>query len=143
MCGNIITEAHKENYIEREEISMARKIIKTNNGETYRRVSRWIAIDCKYITSRHSLWDYADKSSEDEKEAPVLCFRYNNRLYAIGQFVRFDFPFRTDMTGHEFKENGETHTLCAYDAMRGLFNPLILEIDSYGEHVRLYEQANI
>lgn len=58
-----------------------------------KRISRWIKVDYKYVTKNHSLYDYADRYCEEQGKAPVLFFRHDNRLYALGQFMRLSTPY--------------------------------------------------
>ena len=95
------------------------------------RVSRWIRINCIYVTKKSRLWDFADHYDVENGKAPVLVFRYNNRLYALDQFMRFDSPvFFMD-------ETGKRAFISGYDCT-DYYYPLQIEIDSSGEYVRLY-----
>ena len=103
------------------------KYIKTQDGRDYIRASRWIRIECKDVTARHSLADYADGDT-------LLYFRHGGRVYALGQFLRLTYPeFFED-------ENGKTSYLSAYDATN-YYNPYLMEVHPNGEHIRLYREV--
>ena len=94
---------------------------------SYKRVSRWIKIQYDMVTSRHSLWDYAENN-----EGILTHFRHGGRDYAIGQFMRLSPPI--------FLEDNSI--ICGYDATEW-YRPYLIEIDEYGEYVRLYEEIQI
>lgn len=96
-------------------------------------VSRWITVQSLDVTEKHSLFYYADKESEYNGKYPVLAFRYNNRWYALGQFIN-----RFGMYGFDKDCKEYPPYICGYDADGNIFNPLLLSIDRYGEKVRLY-----
>ena len=102
------------------------KIITTDDNRKYKRVSRWIKIEYREVTKKHILFDYAD-------DGQLCCFRYGGRLYAVGQFMRFNYPeFYTD-------EKGKKSFISGYDCTQW-YKPLCCEIDDGGEYIRLYEE---
>jgi len=103
------------------------RIFKGENGRQFRRVSRWIKVNYKTVTSRHSLADYADGDS-------LAYFRHGGREYALGQFMR--------LTAPEFFENedGKKSFLSGYDCTQ-YYKPYLIEIDDGGEYVRLFEEV--
>lgn len=119
----------------------------TIESKHLQRVSRWITIKqnydpCKnnrlwdYVTDESGYYSYQDKFTPDNN----LCldyFRFNGRTYAINQF--FAFGSIADCIGHSigYIENDEKHYLAGYDS-ENYYNPLLIEIDEYGEKVRLY-----
>ena len=110
-------------------------IITTTDGRKYKRASRWIKIEIRYITKKHVLFDYADTYDCDDGEGLLTCFRHGGRLYALGQFMRFTTP--------EFYEddNGKLQYLSGYDCTTW-YKPLICEIDEGGEYIRLYQELD-
>ena len=106
--------------------------IENNYNIKIMRVSRWVKIDCIYVTEKSRLWEYTDRYNiGEDKKTPVLVFRYNNKFYALDQFMRFGYPvFFTDETGKRTFLSGYDSTDCYY--------PLQIEIDDCGEYVRLY-----
>lgn len=98
-----------------------------------KRVSRWISVDCLNITEKHSLYYYADKEDCYNGKYPVMAFRWNNRWYAIGQFIG-----RFSMWGFDQKCERYPAYIHAYDGDGDLYCPLLMEMDEYGEKVRLY-----
>lgn len=114
------------------------KVFETLDNTKIKRVSRWIKLRVAYnITSRHSLYDYAEKIGETEN--CLDCFVYNGKKYALNQFIRMGSFFSPHVT--MFYENDELHHLSGYDA-ENYFNPLLLELDDCGEYVRLYVDVN-
>ncbi len=104
------------------------KTITTVDGRKYNRVSRWIHIEYRTVTPRHSLYDYAD-------DGELICFRHNGRLYALGQFMR--------LTAPEYYEDvdGKMQFLSGYDCTEW-YKPYVCEIDDGGEYIRLYQETN-
>lgn len=98
-----------------------------------RRVSRWIHVECRYVTKNHSLYDYGDAYCEEEKKNPVLYFKHNNRLYALNQFMRLSSPMFFE------DEEGKTSFLSGYDATE-YYYPYLIEISESGDYIRLYEE---
>ena len=96
------------------------------------RVSRWITINSLEITKNHSLYCYADKDDEYNGKYTVLAFRYKNRWYALGQFLS-----RFGMMGFDKECKKYPSFISGYDS-ENYYNPLLMEIDEYGEKVRLY-----
>ena len=111
---------------------MANKIFKDKDNATgygYRRVSRWIKVEYTIITSRHRLADYADKQ---EGALWLTYFRYNNKEYALNQFMSLVAPV--------ILEDGSI--IGGYDCTNW-YNPLLLEIHPDGEYVRLWEETKL
>lgn len=114
-----------------------------------RRVSRWISIKHNYNPNRNNaLYDYVMDEygykpySDNFNPANGLYldyFIFNGRNYAIEQFTAIGCIW--DCIGHAigYIENGETHYLSAFDS-ENYFNPLFIELDEYGERVRVYEE---
>ena len=97
------------------------------NGKSLFRVSRWIPIETKYVTSSHSLYYYADEHGEKDGKRPVSCFRYKGRYYALGQFVA-----RYGKDGFDQKAEIYPPYISGYDVESGLY------LDKYGEIIRLF-----
>lgn len=103
-------------------------IITTVDGHKYERVSRWIHIEYRYVTPKHSLYDYAD-------DGELICFRHGGSLYALGQFMRLSVPkFYED-------KNGKLQYLSGYDATE-YYKPYLCEVDDGGEYIRLYQEIS-
>ena len=103
------------------------RIYNGENGRQFRRVSRWIKVNYKTVTSRHRLAEYADG---DE----LIYFRHGGREYALGQFMR--------LTAPEFFENedGKKSFLSGYDCTQ-YYKPYLIEIEDGGESVRLFAEV--
>ena len=113
------------------------KTFKTTTGRTIARVSRYIKIRTDYVTSRHSLYDYADSSSEEDGKRLLDYFIYHGKKYALNQFMRLGSNFIPEV--YQFEENGKTQFLSGVDS-ENYYNPLLIEVDEYGESVRIYEE---
>ncbi len=112
------------------------------------RVSRWITMKCNYNpTKRNALWDYVQDGSGyhpyQEKFNPeeglfLDYFEFNGRKYALEQFIAIGSI--ADSIGHAegYIENNQRYFLNGYDG-NDYFHPLYIELDEYGERVRLYE----
>lgn len=96
-------------------------------------VSRWITIETKYVTSRHSLYCYADECGEEDGKRPVSCFRYKGRYYALGQFFS-----RYGMFGFDLKAERYPAFITGYDGEGDIYTPLLCSLDDYGDKIRLY-----
>ena len=87
------------------------------------------------MTKRHSLSDYADfYGTDDENIGRLSYFKYKNKLYAIGQFMKISAP--------EFFENedGKQSFLCGYDCTN-YYKPLMCELSDSADYIRLFEEA--
>lgn len=98
-----------------------------------KRVSRWITVDCIEVTKKHSLYYYGEDTENGKRT--VYVFRYNGRLYALDQFLN-----RYGMMGFDKECNEYPAFICGYDG-ENYYNPLLMEIDEYGEKVRLWEEV--
>ena len=115
----------------------------------YVRVSKWLKVKQAYnISKRNSLYDYCTDENgyhpyndkyNPENGTYLDYFTYNGKNYAIEQFIAIGSI--TDRLGHEtgFIENSEIINLSGYDALN-YYNPIFIEIDTYGEHVRVYKE---
>ena len=95
-------------------------------------VSRWIRIETLYVTEKHSLFYYADKDDEYLGKYPVTAFRWKNRWYALNQFLA-----RFGMMGFDLECKEYPAYISGYDG-ENYFNPLLMELDKYGDKCRLY-----
>lgn len=111
------------------------KHFELKNGHTLERVSRWIEIDSKEVTPRHSLYYYADKENGDGRPGYLMYFRFKGREYAVGQFIG-----RYSMFGFDHECKTYPAFITGYDADGDLYTPLLCEIDEYGEKIRLYRE---
>lgn len=109
--------------------------ITTTDGKTLFRVSRWIRVEYREVTKRHSLFDYADTYDMPEGYGSLTCFRHNGRLYAMGQFERLCYPI------FYREKDGKEPFLSGYDCTQW-YKPYLIEIDESCEYIRLYEEEN-
>ena len=117
---------------------------------TFRRVSRWISVKQNYNPSkRNPLYDYTmdergykpyqDKFNP-ENGLYLDYFEFRGKKYAIEQFWSLGNPFYSAETVSYTGEDGKTHYLSGIDS-EPLYNPLYIEMDAYGERVRVYEEV--
>ena len=97
------------------------------------KVSRWITIKEMEVTKNHSLYRYGEDTEIGKRY--VFTFRYNGRLYALNQFLN-----RFGMMGFDKECKEYPKFIAGYDG-ENYFNPLLIEIDEYGEKVRLWEEV--
>jgi hypothetical protein len=100
------------------------------------KVSRWITLCNLDITEKHSLYYYADKDSENNGKYTVSAFRYNNKWYAIDQFLA-----RFGWMGFDIECKNYPPFIIAYDGEGNIYNPLLLEMDDNCEKIRLWMVA--
>lgn len=110
------------------------KIVKDNR--IYETGSRWIKVNYKIVTPRHSLYEYGDGSGLDEYGGnkdlrEVITFRHNGKVYALNQFMRLSYPIMLE------NEDGITAVISVYDATQW-YKPYLLEIHPDGEYIRLW-----
>lgn len=103
---------------------MVSKIFK-GNEYLYKRKSRWIQIQYKYITPKHRLYCYAENNDDC-----LVYFCHDRRMFALGEIMRFNPPI-------EITDGKEKVVLSGYDAT-DYWKPTLVEINSTGEAVRLY-----
>jgi len=118
-------------------------IIKTKDNRELKRVSRWIQIRHNYRPNkRNSLWYYVQdengyregrKGYNPENGLYLDYFVWNGRTWAIEQFYRMDVPMM-------WEEDGKLHWVAGYDS-ENYYNPILIEMDEYGEYVRVYEEV--
>ena len=115
---------------QRGESESIMKKICAESGRTFVRVSRWISVKDRYITTKHRLYDYADIYGCEKGKALLRYFTYKGVMYAIAQFMRLSYPEFYTM------DDGKTGYLSGYDST-DYYRPLFIEIDETGERVRL------
>lgn len=124
-----------------------------NNGnqttKKIRRISRWIQVERTYdITPRHSLYDfctddngyhpYQDKFNP-ERGIYLDYFRFRGRKYALEDFYRLGsmmLPFSM-----MWEEKDGLHWIGGCEMSGNIFHSLLIELDDFGEHVRVYEEV--
>lgn len=107
--------------------------VSDNYNIKIKRVSNWIRINYIYVTEKHSLYCYADTYDQDGRKSCLVCFRHNNRLYALSQFMRLSYPmFFIDTDGNNSFVSG-------YDCT-DYYRHLLIEISENGDYIRLYEE---
>lgn len=113
------------------------------------RISRWIRVRENYNPSpRNPLWYYAmdgyGHTTSDDKcntnELYLDYFEHRGRKYAIEQFWALGNPFYAATIVSYRGKDGKTHFLSGVDS-EALYDPIYIELDEYGERVRLYQEA--
>lgn len=123
-------------------------LIKTTDGKTLKRVSRWIHIQTNYKPNkRNALWDYArdgngngPSSKKFDKDSAVIDFFFwNGRTWAIEQFYSLSGPFGGSPMFFE-NEDGKMSYIAGYDS-ENYFNPILIEMSDSCEWVRVYVEV--
>lgn len=123
------------------------KKITTESGHVLNRRSRWIPIRHNYRPSRrNSLWYYVTDGNgyregqtgfDPSSGLNLDYFVWNGRKWAIEQFYSvWGTMGIMPMVWHE--SDGD-HAISGYDA-ENYFSPILIELDEYGENVRVYEE---
>ena len=121
----------------------------TNDGKhIVTRLSRWITIRQAYnVNRRNSLFEFVSdengyKPGQDEFNPAngtfLDYFRFDGRTYAIEQFIALGSVWCAGAP-YEFTDtDGKITFISAVDYYGDLYDPLYIELDKYGEHVRVY-----
>lgn len=121
----------------------------TKDGKyTVTRCSRWIQIRRKYdIRKNNVLYDFstdgygykpADERYDPSTGTYLDYFRFDGRNYAIEQFICLGSVWCPEPP-YEFTDvDGRSAFVSAVDFSGNLFNPYYIELDEYGEKVRVY-----
>lgn len=100
----------------------------------YRPISGVLMVEYRYVTPRHSLYNYGDNDGEVQGKRLVEIFRYKGRQYALGQFMRIGWP-----VGDYIRlETGEA--IEGYDSTE-YYKPYLLQLVGEENCVRLWEQV--
>lgn len=122
--------------------------ITTDDKYVVTRCSRWIKIQRNDNVNKNNLlydfsmdgYGYHPHEKEYNKESGTFLdyFRFNGRKYAIDQFVTLGSVACADKPYQFIDTNGKTTFVSAVDFYGDLYDPLYIELDEYGEHVRVY-----
>ena len=96
--------------------------------------SRWITVNSKVVTKRHSLECYCDDFGDGELWLDY--FRYNNREWAINQFIVFCSPW-CGVRPNYIDSKGNAVGVSAYDGTN-YYKPLLLEVNDDCSKIRLW-----
>ena len=115
----------------------------------FNRVSRWIKVKQNYNPcSRNRLWDYVQDENgykhyqeqfNPENGLYLDYFTFHGRNYAIEQFLALGNPFYTAVSYSYEDKAGKLFYLSGVDG-ENIYNPLYIEMDEYGEYVRVYTE---
>ena len=111
---------------------MNKRRVTTTDGHTMVCLSRWISIQAITVTERHALSQYAD-------DGIVLCFRWQGRRYALGQFMRYGGPWGPPVPPM-WEEADGLHHIAGYD-QDDYYNPIQIELDDCCEAVRIWQEV--
>lgn len=122
----------------------------TTDGCTVTRVSRWIKVQHNYNPNRaNSLWDYVtdlygyNEHSEhyNPRQGLVLdFFRFDGQTFALSQFGLLGGPWAGGQPLTFTDTDGKLTVISGYD-MDNYYSPLLMEMDEYGEYIRLYKEV--
>ena len=126
----------------------------TLDGEhTVTRLSRWITINTNYnVNERNSLYDYSTdengyhphQDGYDPTNGTYLdYFRYGGRTYAIEQFILLGSLWIGEKPYQFIDTDGTPRAVVAFDIDGCLYDPLYIELDEYGERVRVYSVRRV
>ena len=125
----------------------------TDGKHTLTRLSRWITINTNYnVSERNSLYDYSTDGSGyrphedgyDPTDGTYLdYFRFGGRTYAIEQFVSLGSPWIGEKPYQFIDTDGWLRSIAAFDIDGDLYDPLYIELDEYGERVRVYRVEQV
>ena len=116
---------------------------------TVTRLSRWITIRTNYNANKaNSLYDY---STDENGYRPhqdgynpaggtyLDYFRFGGRTYAIEQFISLGSMWIGEQPYRFTDTDGTISSVHAVDFDGDLYDPLYIEVDEYGERVRVYQ----
>lgn len=114
-----------------------------------RRISRWIKVKQAYdVTPRHRLYDFCTDDNgyhpyqdgfNPENGTYLDYFKFRDRKYALEDFYRLGsmwLPFSM-----MWEEKDGLHWIGGCEMSGNIFHSLLIEVDEYGEHVRVYEEV--
>ena len=125
------------------------KAFYTKDGKNIvNRLSRWITIKQAYnVNRRNSLFDFStdengytpsQENYNPENGTFLDYFVFKGRKYAIEQFISLGSVW-CGGSPYEFTDtDGKSTFVHAVDFYGDLYNPLYIELDEYGERVRVY-----
>ena len=125
------------------------KEFRTTTGGKISRVSRWIEVKHNYNPNkRNSLYYYAQdengymsgqRNFNPENGLCLDYFIHDGKTYALNQFILMGGMMGG--TPEAFIDtDGKLTVIGAYDSLN-YYNPLMIELDEYGERVRCYYAA--
>ena len=122
--------------------------VTTDDKYVVTRCSRWIKIRQNYnVSKKNVLYEfstdgYGYKPTDDKYDPKTGTFldyfRFNGRNYAIEQFIALGSVWCAGEPYQFIDTNGQPTFVTAVDFYGDLYDPLYIELDEYGEHVRVY-----
>lgn len=130
-----------------------KQFITTDGEHTVTRLSRWITIRTNYNANKaNSLYDYVTdengyrthQDGYDPAGGTYLdYFRFGGRTYAIEQFISLGSIWISGRPYHFIDTDGTPASVVAVDFDGDLYDPLYIEVDEYGERVRVYQVGRV
>lgn len=125
------------------------KAFYTKDGKNIvNRLSRWITVKHAYnVNRRNSLFEFStdengytpsQENYNPENGTFLDYFSFGGRNYAINQFISLG-SVCCGGSPYEFTDtDGKSTFIHAVDFYGDIYNPLYIELDEYGERVRVY-----
>ena len=130
-----------------------KQFITTDGEHTVTRLSRWITIRTNYnANKRNSLYHYVTdengyrthQDGYDPTGGTYLdYFKFGGRTYAIEQFISLGSIWISGRPYHFIDTDGTPASVIAVDFDGDLYDPLYIEVDEYGERVRVYQVGRV
>lgn len=110
----------------------------TTDGTTIQGTGRWISIQyAPSITARHDLYEYGDSNGDGTRA--LWYFNHYGHRFALGQFIRYGGPWGPPVPPM-WEEADGLHRMAGVQADRWEA-PLMVELDEYGERVRVWQEV--
>lgn len=129
---------------------MKHQVFTDNNGNKLERISRWITIKHAYNVSKKNALAYYATDENGYKEGQTNFnpenglyldyFHFNGKNYAIEQFIS-NSSMWSNGTQFFTDTDGKLTYIAGYDS-ENYYNPILIELDEYCEHVRIYKEVN-
>lgn len=121
----------------------------TDKKHIVNRVSRWITVKTNYnVNKRNSLYEFSTDENgytpgsdnyNPENGTYLNYFKFNGRTYALEQFITLGSACCPGEPYNFIDTNGKNTFVHAVDFSGDLYNPYYIELDEFGERVRVYE----
>ena len=119
------------------------------DGNRIERLSRWIKLKSVPVTKRHRLYDYArdeygyhpyQERFNSENGVFLDCFTFKGKQYSLEQFLSTSSVWTGTWNPYHSVHDEDDQVVINGVQHDDYFHPLLIEIDEYGEHVRIYHE---